>query len=126
MVNQINLIGRLGNDPEVKQVGDNRLTTFSVATSRRWQKGGEWQEATEWHRCKKWGDYEWKAQKGDLVFVTGEVRNVEYESGDKKIQSYEVAVHTAKVVNRKEKALELSSAKNKQEVFDELESDLPF
>ena len=52
-VNKVILIGRLGNDPEVRTAGNGtKIVSFSVATSDRWtdKHSGERQERTEWHR----------------------------------------------------------------------------
>ena len=51
MVNKVILIGNLGQDPEVRNTQSGSVvTTFSLATSRRWNNGdGQRQEQTEWH-----------------------------------------------------------------------------
>ena len=52
-LNRVQLIGRLGHDPEVKYTEQGTVrTTFSVATSQRWKDAdGQAQEVTEWTRC---------------------------------------------------------------------------
>jgi len=56
MINQAQLIGRLGKDPEIKTGENYTLATFSLATSESYKdKSGEWQEQTEWHNIKAWG-----------------------------------------------------------------------
>ena len=52
-VNKVTLIGRLGQDPEIRFSGDGKaIATFSVATNESWKnKDGEVQERTEWTRC---------------------------------------------------------------------------
>ena len=55
-INQVTLVGRLGQDAEIKSVNGTSLAKFSIATSERYKdKGGEYQEKTEWHRCNLWG-----------------------------------------------------------------------
>jgi len=52
-LNKVMLIGRLGQDPEVRNTQDGRsLCTFSIATSESWndKNTGEKREKTEWHR----------------------------------------------------------------------------
>ena len=75
--NQVILLGRLGNDPEVKytQAG-SAVCSLSIATSRRRKDdAGEWQEVTAWHRCKAFGKQAEvigeHVKKGDLLFVEG-------------------------------------------------------
>jgi single-strand DNA-binding protein len=44
MLNQVNLIGNVGQDPEVRQVGDSSVVNFSIATSERYKdKSGQQQ-----------------------------------------------------------------------------------
>ena len=52
-LNKVQLIGRLGADPEIKQmVNGKNVARLSVATSQSWKdkSTGERKEKTEWHR----------------------------------------------------------------------------
>ena len=52
-LNKVQLIGRLGADPEIKQmVNGKNVARLSVATSQSWKDktSGERKEKTEWHR----------------------------------------------------------------------------
>ena len=52
-LNKVLLIGRLGADPEIKQmVNGKKVARFSLATSQSWKdkSSGEKKEKTEWHR----------------------------------------------------------------------------
>jgi single-strand DNA-binding protein len=52
-LNKVLLIGRLGNDPEIKQTqGGKSFASLSLATSESWKdkSSGEKKEKTEWHR----------------------------------------------------------------------------
>jgi single-strand DNA-binding protein len=52
-LNKVLLIGRLGNDPEIKQMQNGKsVARLSVATSESWKdkNTGEKKEKTEWHR----------------------------------------------------------------------------
>lgn len=87
MLNKVMLIGRLGQDPEVKQVNDTYVANFSIATNKRWaNKEGERQEATEWHRIEAWGktaelcgEY---LSKGRQVYLEGELKTDKVEKDD--------------------------------------------
>lgn len=82
-LNKVQLIGNLGNDPEVRSTtGGNRVATFSLATSRSWNsQSGEKQEKTEWHRCVVWNTktsqladiVERYLKKGDKAYVEGRI-----------------------------------------------------
>ncbi len=52
-LNKVQLIGRLGADPEIKQmVNGKNVARLSLATSQSWKdkSTGERKEKTEWHR----------------------------------------------------------------------------
>ena len=52
-LNRVQLIGRLGADPEIKQmVNGKNVARLSIATSQSWKdkSTGEKKEKTEWHR----------------------------------------------------------------------------
>jgi len=77
--NKATLLGNVGKDPEIKNVGSTELASFSLATSRSWKdKNEEWQEETQWHRINAWGYLAGyvanNIKKGSRVFLTGEIR----------------------------------------------------
>ena len=83
-LNRVQLIGHLGQDPEVTYTATGTArTTFSVATSQRWKDAdGQVQEATEWTRCVAWGALaEVCAQyvtKGSRVYVAGRLHTLRW------------------------------------------------
>lgn len=98
MVNKLILVGRIGQDPEMKQLQNSSVTNFSVATSEKWtDQQGEKQERTEWHRVQAWGKLgEICAQylkKGSLVFIEGKLRTRSWEtqSGEKRYATEVIA-----------------------------------
>lgn len=86
-VNKAMIIGRLGNNPEVKTISTgNTVANFSIATSENWLKDGEKQERTEWHRIVVWGkmaDICGKyLSKGSSVYVEGRIQTRSWEDKD--------------------------------------------
>ncbi len=85
-LNRVQLIGRLGKEPETKKVSnDYTLTTFSVAVDRRVKdKSGESKKETDWFTIDAWGKLaefcEKYLHKGELVYLEGKLRNHKYES----------------------------------------------
>lgn len=86
MLNNVQLIGNLGADPEIKEVGQKatKLAILSIATSKQYKdKEGEKQQDTQWHRVEIWGNVAGVAeaylQKGDMVFIGGELRTDKWE-----------------------------------------------
>lgn len=85
-VNKVILIGRLGNDPEIKTLqNDSKVANFSLATSDVWydKETGEKKEATEWHRVVVWGKkaelVEKYLQKGSEVYLEGKLKTRSWE-----------------------------------------------
>lgn len=91
-LNKVQLIGNLGNDPEVRATSNGgRVATFSLATSRTWMgQGNEKQEKTEWHRCVVWNTkfsqladiVERYVKKGDKLFVEGRIEYRQWQDKD--------------------------------------------
>ena len=87
-MNRVELIGRLGRDPEmVTGVG---VVKFSIATTEKWKdKNGERQERTDWHNCEVWGKLAEVCatylSKGKQVFIAGTLQHdkIENENGVK-------------------------------------------
>lgn len=97
-VNRVIIVGRLGRDPEIKQLEGGVLTKFSVATSESWTgKDGTKQEKTEWHNVTCWGKLAEICgkylTKGKQVYIEGKLqtRSWEDEAGVKKYATDVVA-----------------------------------
>ena len=72
-------VGRLGNDPEKREVNGKVVSKFSIAISESYKdKDGEWQEKTEWINCEAWRDLAW-LKKGDLVSIEGKMKTTKHE-----------------------------------------------
>lgn len=89
--NSVQLIGRLGKDPEVKTFGKSVKASFSIATSDSYKNAkGEKVEETQWHNVVIWGKLAEVAgkylKKGEEVCVEGKLvhRNYETDKGEKK------------------------------------------
>jgi len=96
-LNKVMLIGRLGQDPEIKDVGNSQVANFSIATNESWtDKQGEKQERTEWHNCQAWGRLADLAGrylfKGNQVYVEGSIQTREWLKNDEKRYSTEIKV----------------------------------
>lgn len=84
-VNKVIIVGRLGNDPEVRSFQNGGgVTNISVATSERWtdKNTGERKEQTEWHRISLFNRLgEIAAQylrKGSMVYIEGSLQTRKY------------------------------------------------
>lgn len=98
-LNRVQLIGRLGKDPEGKFTPTGKkVAHFSVAISNHWKtKEGEAKEYTEWANVEAWGRLGEVCQeylkKGSLVFVEGRLKTDRYEDkGETKFYTKVVAL----------------------------------
>jgi single-strand DNA-binding protein len=85
-VNKVILVGRLGKDPEVRNLDSGvAVANFTIATSESYKDKttGEKKEITEWHNIVLWRGLAEVAQrylhKGDLVYVEGKLRSRSWE-----------------------------------------------
>lgn len=83
-LNRVQLIGRLGKDPEGRFTPTGKqVTSFSLAISNRWKSGGEMKEFTEWVNIEAWGRLGEVCQeylhKGSLIYVEGRLKTERYE-----------------------------------------------
>lgn len=149
MLNKIQLIGRIGRDPESRTfTNGGRVVSFSVATTERWKtKEGEKKEHTEWHRVQASGplanvvmDY---SKKGDLVYVEGSLRTKKWNKDGEEKSMVEVQCLVFRILDgkRDENSARHSSSggsysPNPQQTtsegasqnqdFDDMDDDIPF
>ena len=80
-LNKVQLIGRLGADPEIKQmVNGKNVARLSIATSQTWKdkSSGERKEKTEWHRIIIFNEglvnvVQQYLKKGANVYIEGQL-----------------------------------------------------
>lgn len=86
--NRVQLIGRLGQDPEVRTLtSGKKLTTFSIATTDSYRNGsGDKVEETQWHNIVAWGKVGEIAgeylNKGQEVALEGKLTHRSYDTQD--------------------------------------------
>jgi single-strand DNA-binding protein len=85
-VNKVILVGRLGKDPEVRNLDNGAVVAnFTIATSESYKDRttGEKKEITEWHNIVVWRALAEISQKylhkGDMVYIEGKLRTRSWE-----------------------------------------------
>ncbi len=85
-VNKVILVGRLGKDPEVRNLDSGiAVANFTMATSETYRDKttNEKKEVTEWHNIVLWRGLAEIAQKylhkGDMVYIEGKLRTRSWE-----------------------------------------------
>lgn len=109
MLNKIQVIGRLGADPEIKTMPNGKsVCNFTVATSERWKDKttGEAREETEWHRMVAYdrladiiGQY---LRKGSLAYFEGSNKTRMYEKDGIKFYPTEIQIREMKMLGGRE------------------------
>jgi single-strand DNA-binding protein len=92
MKNKVQLIGNVGNDPEIKTLENGKkLAHLTIATNDHYKnEKGEKVQQTEWHRVTAWGKtaeiIENYVVKGKEVAVEGKLTHRSYEdkNGEKR------------------------------------------
>lgn len=110
MLNRAQIIGRLGQDPEVRYMPSGEaVSNFSVATSEKWKdkQTGNSKEETTWHRVTAFGrqaeivgEY---LKRGSLVFIEGKMTQRKYQDkdGSEKV-SHEIRMQDMKMLGSRE------------------------
>ena len=86
-LNKVQLIGRLGADPEIKQmVNGKSVARLSIATSQSWKdkSSGERKEKTEWHRVVIFNEglvnvVQQYVKKGANVYIEGQLQTRKWQ-----------------------------------------------
>ena len=86
-INKVMLIGRLGNDPEIRTITSGaKVATLSLATNESFKKGDEWQETTEWHRLVLWRNKAELAEKylkkGSRIYAEGRLQTRQWQDNN--------------------------------------------
>jgi single-strand DNA-binding protein len=123
MVNRVQLIGRLGKDPELRTTPNGTsVATFSLATDEK--KGKE--KRTEWHRVVTWQRLaeisDQYLEKGSLVYVEGRIQTRQWNDRDGNKRS------TTEIVASGMQFLDMAKTREKAPEDDPFitDDDLPF
>lgn len=131
--NTVQLIGRLGQDPEVKTMtSGKKLTTFSVATTDYYRNAqGEKVQDTEWHRIVAWGKVAEIAaeylSKGEEVALEGKLTHRSYDASDgSKRYVTEIRLNELLMIGGQNDNSPLPSQQQQPEIPEDDTDDLPF
>jgi len=126
-LNQIQLIGNVGYDPDIKTLEFGRLATFKVATTEKFKdRNGQPKENTQWHQVTASGPLvdvvEKFIRRGSLVFVSGKMvyRTWKDKEGNDHTQA-EVQLHTLQMLNRPKTAAPAPAVDNDDDLPDFLQ-----
>ena len=117
-LNKVLLIGRLGGDPEIKQmVNGKSIARFSLATSNTWKdkNTGEKKEKTEWHRVVIFNEglvnvVQQYVKKGAQVYIEGQLTTRKWKDEKSGLDRYSTEV----VLQGFNSSFKILSSKNNQ------------
>jgi|TARA_B110000881_G_C18564797_1_gene511961 single-strand DNA-binding protein len=131
-LNKVLLIGRLGADPEIKQmVNGKNVARLSVATSQSWKdkSSGEKKEKTEWHRVVIFNEglvnvVQQYLKKGANIYVEGQISTRKWKDESSGVDKYSTEI----ILQGYNSTLTMLDGKNKNEntnLVSENKSSLP-
>ena len=148
-LNKVLLIGRLGSDPEIKQmVSGKNVARFSLATSNTWKdkNTGEKKEKTEWHRVVIFNEglvnvVQQYVKKGAQVYIEGQLTTRKWKDEKSGLDRYSTEVvlqgfnssfkilssKNSQIASSQENISEKSSLPNdKSALSNDLDDEIPF
>ena len=109
-LNRVQLIGRLGGDPELRYTTAGLpVATFNIATNRQWPgKDGSLQEETEWHTIVAWDKLAQICSehltKGRLIFIEGRIHTRSWENNGQKQYKTEIVASDMLILDSRQQS----------------------
>ena len=148
-LNKVLLIGRLGADPDIKQmVNGKSVARLSLATSNTWKdkNTGEKKEKTEWHRVVIFNEglvnvVQQYVKKGAQVYIEGQLTTRKWKDEKSGLDRYSTEVvlqgfnssfkilssKNSQIENFQENDTEKSSLPNDKNIpVNDLDDEIPF
>ena len=145
-LNKVLLIGRLGADPEIKQMRNGKnVARMSLATSDSWKdkNTGEKKEKTEWHRVVIFNEglvniVQQYLKKGAQIYIEGQLTTRKWKDEQSGQDKYSTEIilqgynSTLKMLNTRigndlsGKGSEVISNENPSAPLNDLDDEIPF
>ena len=145
-LNKVLLIGRLGADPEIKQMSNGKnVARLSLATSDSWKdkNTGEKKEKTEWHRVVIFNEglvniVQQYLKKGAQIYIEGQLTTRKWKDEQSGQDKYSTEIilqgynSTLKMLNTRisndlsGKGSEAISNENQSAPLNDLDDEIPF
>jgi len=145
-LNKVLLIGRLGADPEIKQMSNGKnVARMSLATSDSWKdkNTGEKKEKTEWHRIVIFNEglvniVQQYLKKGAQIYIEGQLTTRKWKDEQSGQDKYSTEIilqgynSTLKMLNTRVsndlsgKGSEAISNENPSSPLNDLDDEIPF
>jgi single-strand DNA-binding protein len=132
-VNKVILVGRVGQDPEMRITNSgDPVVNLSIATTEYWKsKTGEKQESTEWHRVNFFGKpaevIKQYVRKGSQLYIEGKIKQKKYtDKQGVERSAFEIQSDLFRLIGNKPD--DLSRQELRQEIpnYDDMNDKIPF
>jgi len=143
MLNKVQIIGRVGKDPEMRYATNgDAIANFTVATSERYKdkQTGEAIEKTEWHNVSAFrrlgeivGEY---VRKGSLIYIEGKIQTRKYDKDGVTHYATSIIASEMKMLGSKSDGQQQQGQPRPQNKsappqssgsrFDDMDDDIPF
>lgn len=101
-LNRTEIIGNVGREPRLMTDNNRPRFKFSVAVNQVYKRNGEVKEETIWYSCTAWGNqatiYAKMLHQGDFVFVSGSMKNFNWQNQRTGEQHHEMTMDVSQVV----------------------------
>lgn len=101
-INKVILVGNVGKTPEVRQVGENKVASFTLATTEKFKD----REETEWHNIVVWGKQaevvEKYVDKGTQLYVEGRIKTEKYTKDGQDRFIVKIYANTIQLLGKRE------------------------
>lgn len=134
-LNRAYLIGFVGSDPQVRTIPTTgrKVASFSVATTEKGytaQNGTTYPDRTEWHNVTAWGKLadvvEMFVHKGSSVYVSGKLRNRQYEKNGVTQRVVDIECEEMQLLDRRQQSDEAPAQQPQPQPRQSYQNDLPF
>ena len=128
-MNNVQLIGRLTKDPEIRYTqSQTAVVSFTLAVDRRFKKDGE--QTADFISCKAWNKTaEFVSKyftKGKRMALTGRIETGSYEGKNGRVYTTEVIADNVEFVDSKEEPRPEPAPVDWLPVPDNIQEEIPF
>lgn len=134
MINKVILVGRLGNNPELRHTQSGKaVISFSLATNESWKDAkGEKKETVEWHNVTAWDKLAEVCDKfltkGKQVYIEGKIKTEKFtdKNGVEKYSTKIIADTVKFLGDLKDHASQQANGSPQTSSQEASDDDLPF
>lgn len=114
-INHVTLLGNVGDDPKISDIGQGRKAAqINIATTNRYKdNAGNWKDIAEWHKLVAFGPHatvvEKYVRKGTQIAIEGRLRTRDYntQQGEKRYVT-EVVIENLQLLGKSQERQQVS------------------